>query len=170
MPSAAQVEEARRVMDETLGWFKQCNLEVLRRDDLGEKLSFEPAMADIERVVTFYRKLLDCELSNLPFHTINRISTAGLATIDVLKRIGTFDPEKSGSPFPDRLTLMNEIKDRWEDDFSAVSPVLAYATMHNTTYGALRNVSPLLASRTGLDTSEDSMAVVAAKIAELVAV
>ncbi len=41
--------------------------------------------------------------------------------------------------------------------------------VHNTTYEALRNVSPLLASRTGLDTAEDSMAVVAAKIAELVA-
>lgn len=42
--------------------------------------------------------------------------------------------------------------------------------VHNTTYEALRNVSPLLASRSGLDTAEDSMAVVAAKIAELVAV
>lgn len=42
--------------------------------------------------------------------------------------------------------------------------------VHNTTYEALRNVSPLLASRTGLDTSEDSMAVVAAKIAELVVI
>lgn len=41
--------------------------------------------------------------------------------------------------------------------------------VHNTTYAALRNISPLLASRTGLDTAEDSMAVVAAKIAELVA-
>lgn len=42
--------------------------------------------------------------------------------------------------------------------------------VHNTTYEALRNVSPMLASRTGLDTSEDSMAVVAQKIAELVSV
>ena len=42
--------------------------------------------------------------------------------------------------------------------------------VHNTTYEALRNVSPLLASRTGLDTAEDSMAVIAAKIAELVAI
>lgn len=41
--------------------------------------------------------------------------------------------------------------------------------VHNTTYEALRNVSPLLASRSGLDTAEDSMAVIAAKIAELVA-
>ena len=39
--------------------------------------------------------------------------------------------------------------------------------VHNTTYEALRNVSPLLASRTGLDTGEDTMAVVATKIAEL---
>ncbi|WP_456291413.1 toll/interleukin-1 receptor domain-containing protein [Pseudomonas sp. AK106] len=41
--------------------------------------------------------------------------------------------------------------------------------VHNTTYEALRNVSPLLASRSGLDTAENSMTVVAAKIAELVA-
>lgn len=41
--------------------------------------------------------------------------------------------------------------------------------VHKTTYEALRNVSPLLASRSGLDTAEESMGAVAAKIAELVA-
>jgi hypothetical protein len=40
--------------------------------------------------------------------------------------------------------------------------------VHETTYDELRNESPLLASRTGLDTKENSMAEVAAKIAELV--
>lgn len=42
--------------------------------------------------------------------------------------------------------------------------------VHGTTYEALREVSPLLGSRTGLSTAEDPMAGVAAKIAELVAV
>lgn len=42
--------------------------------------------------------------------------------------------------------------------------------VHGTTYNALLNVSPMLASRSGLSTAEDSMGVVAAKIAELVAV
>lgn len=42
--------------------------------------------------------------------------------------------------------------------------------VHQTTYAALRNVSPLLASRSGLDTAEDSMDVIATKIAELVAI
>jgi hypothetical protein len=41
--------------------------------------------------------------------------------------------------------------------------------MHNTTYEALREVSPLLASRSGLSTAENPMATVAAKLAELVA-
>jgi hypothetical protein len=41
--------------------------------------------------------------------------------------------------------------------------------VHNTTYDELRNVSPMLASRSGLDTAEDSMNIVAQKIAELVA-
>jgi hypothetical protein len=42
--------------------------------------------------------------------------------------------------------------------------------VHGTTYEALREVSPLLASRSGLSTSEDSMATVAAKLAELVTI
>lgn len=41
--------------------------------------------------------------------------------------------------------------------------------VHQTTYEALREVSPLLGSRSGLSTSEDVMAEVAAKLAELVA-
>jgi hypothetical protein len=41
--------------------------------------------------------------------------------------------------------------------------------VHETTYEALREVSPLLGSRSGLSTKENSMANVAAKLAELVA-
>ena len=42
--------------------------------------------------------------------------------------------------------------------------------VHNTTYEALRNVSPLLASRSGLSTAEEPMADVAAKVADLVTI
>jgi len=41
--------------------------------------------------------------------------------------------------------------------------------VHETTYEALREVSPLLGSRSGLSTAGNPMAVVAAKLAELVA-
>lgn len=41
--------------------------------------------------------------------------------------------------------------------------------VHETTYEALREVSPLLGSRTGLSTAEETMADVASKLAELVA-
>lgn len=42
--------------------------------------------------------------------------------------------------------------------------------VHQTTYDALREVSPLLASRNGLNTAEDTMAGVVAKLADLVTV
>jgi hypothetical protein len=41
--------------------------------------------------------------------------------------------------------------------------------VHDTTYEALRDVSPLLGSRSGLSTAEDTMANIAAKLAELLA-
>ncbi len=46
---------------------------------------------------------------------------------------------------------------------------LLVPVVHNTTYDALREVSPLLGSRSGLNTFEDSMETVAAKLSELVA-
>lgn len=41
--------------------------------------------------------------------------------------------------------------------------------IHDTTYELLREVSPLLGSRSGLSTAEDTFADIAAKLAELVA-
>jgi len=42
--------------------------------------------------------------------------------------------------------------------------------VHNTTYEALRDVSPLLGSRSGLSTAEDPMATISDKLADLIAV
>jgi hypothetical protein len=42
--------------------------------------------------------------------------------------------------------------------------------VHNTTFEALREVSPLLGSRSGLSTAEEPMTDVAAKLAELVSI
>lgn len=47
---------------------------------------------------------------------------------------------------------------------------LLIPVVHNTTFEALRDVSPLLGSRSGLSTDEDSMEGISDKIAELVAV
>lgn len=53
-----------------------------------------------------------------------------------------------------------------------LSELLARAQLipvvHGTTYDEVRKVSPLLGSRNGLDTAEDSMEVIATKIAELI--
>jgi hypothetical protein len=46
---------------------------------------------------------------------------------------------------------------------------LLVPVVHGTTYKSLREVSPLLGSRSGLSTAEEPMADVAAKLAELVA-
>ena len=42
--------------------------------------------------------------------------------------------------------------------------------VHDTSYEALRDVSPLLGSRSGLNTAEDEMETVAIKLTELVSI
>lgn len=73
-----------------------------------------------------------------------------LVTPDFLKRI-----EKEGIADKELSALL--AKDR-------LIPIV-----HNTTYDALRDVSPLLGSRSGLDTGEDGIDEIAAKLAELFA-
>ena len=51
----------------------------------------------------------------------------------------------------------------------ALARDLLVPIVHDTTYEALREVSPLLGSRSGLNTADEPMADVAAKLAELVA-
>lgn len=67
--------------------------------------------------------------------------------------------------------LLERVNDRGVSD-KELSELLArdllIPVVHGTTYEAVRKVSPLLGSRNGLDTTEDSMEVVATKIAELV--
>jgi hypothetical protein len=68
--------------------------------------------------------------------------------------------------------FINRIKNEGiaEKELSALlARDLLVPIVHNTTFDDLRNVSPLLGSRSGLDTSEESMARIAAKLAELVA-
>nr|MBF4333054.1 TIR domain protein [Vibrio anguillarum] len=50
-----------------------------------------------------------------------------------------------------------------------LSTDLLVPIVHDTTYEDLRDVSPLLGSRSGLDTAEDPIGNVASKLAELVA-
>jgi hypothetical protein len=57
-----------------------------------------------------------------------------------------------------------------EKELSAIlARDLLVPIVHGTTYEALREVSPLLGSRSGLSTAENPMADIAAKLAELVA-
>lgn len=69
--------------------------------------------------------------------------------------------------------LLNRINNRGISD-KELSTLLArdllIPVVHETTYDSLRTISPLLGSRNGLDTADDSMAVIATKIAEMVTV
>ena len=67
--------------------------------------------------------------------------------------------------------LLQRVNNRGTSD-KELSELLArdllIPVVHGTTYEEVRQVSPLLGSRHGLDTAEDSMEVIATKIAELI--
>lgn len=64
--------------------------------------------------------------------------------------------------------LQSSGNDRRQRAFDTLVCYLLVRVMHDTTYDALREVSPLLDSRSGPSNAEDTMANIAAKLAEAV--
>lgn len=78
--------------------------------------------------------------------------------------------KKTGGSFRNDVLRCIQGEGIAEKDLSALlARDLLVPIVHDTTYEALREVSPLLGSRSGLSTTNDPMACVAAKLAELVA-
>ena len=67
------------------------------------------------------------------------------------------------------LKLERESKSIADKELSALLALdRLVPVVHRTTFAALREVSPLLASKSGLDTAEETMSEVAAKLADVV--
>ncbi len=107
-----------------------------------------------------------------------RWSRAGSSVVYTPAQVRALTPVRDSvekrTPLPDSRDVF--LCHAWDDRGGAdkeLSALLArdllVPIVHNTTYEALRDVSPLLGSRSGLSTAEDTMASVAAKLEELVA-
>jgi len=77
----------------------------------------------------------------------------------------------SAAVLADARFVLNGFGTAWAKELSALlARDLLIPIVHGTTYEALREVSPLLGSRSGLSTAENPMVDVATKLAELVTV
>jgi hypothetical protein len=135
MPTIEQTHQAISAVHDVLMWFKEADVEELKRSDLGP-LSFDAFSEKVTRTLDLYRSLLDCDLSNVSFAKLSEITSAGNAAKTILENIRLFEVTQQ-NPSGERQHIIQRLLDQWEIDFAAVTPVLAYATKSSADFQRL---------------------------------
>jgi len=135
LPTLDQTKQALSGLNDVLEWYRGADAEKLKRSDLGP-LSFDASGDIVARTLGLYRSLLDCDLSNVSYAKVSEITTAANAAKTILEQIRLFEVTQQ-NPAGERQNIIQRLVDQWEVDFSAVTPVLAYATKSSADFQRL---------------------------------
>lgn len=137
MATIEQSNDAKVKLDIVLKRFSELDPESLQRTDLGEKLSFKAGMPFFNRAIDLYRALLDCDIKILSCSKMVAITTAANELLGFFDQIVALDALTQNGLAQVRDDLINNVFNHWDQDFDAVSPVLAYSTKSSADFQRL---------------------------------
>jgi hypothetical protein len=163
MPTTAQIEKANTDLQDALNWYDLLEPETIKRTELGEKLTFESDMHIFLRAIDLYKSLLGCDLENLPYAVSTNLCSCAKTTSAVIKSAIDFNLEtQQQNPVTARNGIVAQMLDRWEQDFAAVTPILAYSAKSSADFQRLEREA-----KGTLTTLKDSKKEVDGKISDL---
>lgn len=135
MPSLEQIEKTNIELRDLLDWYRQLDVDGLRRPELGQ-LSFDAGLVYFSRGVDLYRALTDCDLTNVSNAKLTSVVQSAIALKAILESVTSFDVNQQ-NPSGTRQQIIQQAIDQWERDFDTVTPVLAYATKSSADFQRL---------------------------------
>src|SRR6266850_1692205 len=111
---------------------------LVRADELGKELSFEPGLPIFQRSLGLFRDLLQYSLDNVPFETLQQLTTYAQQALDQFERIQKFSVEQNPSnPKAVRDNLITQLRDQWNGCYTTVTPHIAYSIRRGTDFDVL---------------------------------
>lgn len=109
--------------------------DLIRREQLGEELSFADAESDFEQAINLFKSLSEIDISLLPNERLNSLNVSMTAFLNSINSIKTFSAKQG--PI-ERTNRINSIKNQYNSWFNTVSPVIAFCTKSGTDFEALQ--------------------------------
>lgn len=109
--------------------------DLIRREQLGEELSFADAESDFEQAINLFKSLSEIDISLLPNDRLNRLNTSMATFLDSINSIKTFSAKQGPT---ERTNRINNIKNNYNDWFNTISPVIAFCTKAGTDFDAIQ--------------------------------
>lgn len=110
---------------------------LIRRDELGS-MNFELGVPFFERTLRLYRELIKQDLETVPFTPLTQLRDRAREALGTYNDIKDF----SFARFPNqtqgqRDSLINTIRDRYDTEFSQITPIIAYGIRRGTDFDRL---------------------------------
>ena len=133
--------------------------ELVRRDDLGARFSFEDVVEPAKRLIRFYGQLSPSSLDDLPANLLEHIRSTADADYNRLSQILAFDPAKEPNPAPTRDALILQVRNAYDATFNALSALVSYGISKVVDFGRIENDA-----RAMIQSVTDSAAVMASEL------
>jgi hypothetical protein len=111
--------------------------DLVRTNELGQQLDFSNGVPYFRRTLKLYSDLAKTDLSQVPYRVLNQLRTKAESALATFGRIRAFSPAKEPSPSQVRDSLINEVRDRWDDEYQSITPVTAYLIRMGTDFEEL---------------------------------
>lgn len=111
---------------------------LIRQESLGTELSFERGLPYFERVFSLLSSLGNCDLSRMPYSSLNSTQNILTEINDLITSIENFSAASTSNPGDTRnnyIKQFNENYDRW---FSVISPIIAFSVREGTDFQSLQ--------------------------------
>ena len=111
---------------------------LVRAEALGKDLSFEAGVPVFRRTLNLFRDLSASNLDNVPFETLSQLQTQANQSLALFQQIKSFSIQQNPqNPVQARDSLIQQLRDLWQSDYSVVTPHIAYAIRRGTDFDAL---------------------------------
>lgn len=108
--------------------FVEADVQTFARNDLGEKLNFNSALPNVEKIVDLFKSLNELALENLPHETIIDLLKLAEDANSELQEIMNFSIEYySRNPIEKRDEIIEKIRASYSNYYSSIIPHIAYA-------------------------------------------
>ena len=139
MATLEQQQKTHLELRKTLDALNAINPESLVRTEiLGKELNFETGLPVFQRTLNLFKDLSECNLDNIPHESLTQLYNHAKDVLALFEQIKSFSIQQhTQNPVEARNSLINQVRDRWQQDYIAITPHISYAVRRGTDFDAL---------------------------------
>lgn len=154
MTTFEQEKQARSELEQALEDLLEVDIQTLVRSEELGMFSFEEAEPYIERTLSLFRDLQDCNLEGVPQGKLDQLKKLAMNAKERLSSFSEFNPTEVSNPQNQHQELIDQLQRQWSTYYEHVTPVIAFRSRQEIDLDALERQAEGTVTRLEREASE----------------